>query len=183
MARLQAPKLCAVNDAGVTGNEICLDKLKIHQKKDVAIHNIARQIYLGIPLDLMEAFEFEDIKDKLHLVNAIVMVRDGDKDKVLIPTKDALEFVSNAHNDDLIGHVGLEKLLSRIENIAYIDNLERCLKLVQQHCGICAQTKDQRKVNTLYLNQTMPAPAERWHIDIHGPITVNDKKYFTLSAQ
>ena len=33
------------------------------------------------------------------------MVKDNDGDKVVIPTKDALQFVLNTHNDSLIGHI------------------------------------------------------------------------------
>ena len=90
LSRLNAPKIYAVDEKGVTGKEIYLDMLKLKQKEDVAIHNIARQIYRGIPLHIMEEFEFENIKDNLHFVNGIVMVRDGDKDLVLIPNKDSL---------------------------------------------------------------------------------------------
>ena len=59
------------------------------------------------------------------------------------------------------------------------------VKPVYPHCGICAQTKDEHKVNETYPVQTVPAPderAERWHIYIHGPITVNKKKFYTIGA-
>ena len=165
-----------------------LEQIRERQKCDDTIAHIRSQLADGTGKGAeIEAGEFDNIKNNLLLHRGIVFVRDKDKDLVLIPTKDHLEFVINTHNVNvkLVGHVGMDKLRERIEHVAYVPHLPSFLHYVKETCSRCAQVKDESRANAIYPIQDMPVPdirGERWHIDLHGPIGQGKDQFYLIGA-
>lgn len=50
-------------------------------------------------------------------------MKDRGERLALITTKDRLEFIINIHNNKLIGHKGIEKLLHGIQKVVFVQNI------------------------------------------------------------
>ena len=81
--------------------------------------------------------EFDDIMENVVLVNGIIICYMDGKNLAVLPLKDRLEYAINTHRDHIVGHVGLQKVEERINDVAYVKDLTDILKLVETNCGRC----------------------------------------------
>lgn len=154
--RFHAPQIYSVN-ARSTGKEPYLEHIKERQRMDPAISAIRHLLAEGPEIDV-DIGEYSNIRNNLLLHNGIVFVRDNNRGKVLIPNKGHLEFVINTHNDKLIGHVGLQKLEDRINDVAYVPRLKFYLNYIKRNCGRCKQTADISHAKATFPIQDKPVP-------------------------
>ena len=85
----------------------------------------------------------------------------------------------------MTGHIGNEKLVKRVENVAYVNILPKIIHDVAKACGRCIQSKILHKENEEFPVQEMPipdGPGERWHIDLWGPYKDGEKAYYVIGA-
>lgn len=128
---------------------------------------------------------FQEVKQNLFVANGILFVDIDHHALAVIPMMDRHEFVVNSHLDRTMPHLGANKLIEKIKQIAYVVGLTGVVKKVLKLCGRCIQSKTLPHKSETYPVQDMPIPetiGERWHIDMWGPFEDKGKKYSVFGA-
>ena len=84
---------------------------------------------------------FANLKDNMYVAKGAVMTRIDKNDLVIIPFKDTEEFVLNTHLDTPMPHMGRDKLIQKIRDIAFLVGLHAVVDKIISLCGRCAQNK------------------------------------------
>ncbi|RZD33054.1 MAG: hypothetical protein CXT75_12105 [Methanobacteriota archaeon] len=159
-----------------------LEEILKRQEMDNEIFHIKKAITKG---EVIDDTNFDHLKTNLFVAEGIIFVKDGDKNLSLILIKDREEYVVNAHNDLLGGHVGFDKMKAQIQQVAYVLDLNKIIRIVQERCGRCAQSAQLTNKSDTFPVQLMPTAhqiCQRWHADVKGPAMCNGKKRFIVGA-
>ena len=181
LSRYHAPQIMSV-DEPIMNQTPYLEHIIHKQMNDPEISLIKKQIESDSPIT---SEHFANLKDNMYIAKGAVMARIDKNDLVLIPFKDREEFVLNTHLDTLIPHIGGDKLVQKILEVAFVANLHAILNKIISMCGRCVQNKRLSLVVQNSPLQPMPVSnsiGERWHIDSWGPFIDNNQKYYIVGA-
>ena len=121
----------------------------------------------------------------MYVAKGAVMARIDKNDLLRIPFKYREEFVLNTHIDTLMPHIGGDKLVQKIREVAFVVNLHVVVNKIISMCRRCVQNK--RLCLAAQNSPLKPMPVTkliggRWHIDAWGPFIDDNKKYYIIGA-
>lgn len=168
LSRYNAPRIhsCTFNP---DKDKVFIEKIEYYQNKDKEIVRMKEAIK-NKEQYVMKSYP----NDNIDVKHGVLMVRHEDKWKPIIPNEYRHEYVANTHIDPIIGHMQKYNLTKRINNFAFVQQLDKIVSEVIQHCANCQQNKTMSKKDEKPPIQTIPIPnsiGERWHIDITGPFS------------
>lgn len=102
------------------------------------LSQVKKQIYSG---SLITSEHFANIKDSIYVAKGTLMLRIDKNDLVIIPFKYREEFVLNTHLDTLMTHMGGDKLMQTIREVAYVVGLHAVVDRIISMCVRCLQNK------------------------------------------
>ena len=100
------------------------------------------------------------------------------RDQVLAPAALVKELIREAHNSNLGGHTGIFKTSERIRTEFWWPTMDRDIAAHIKECATCQRAGDKKTLPVPPL-QSLPElsrPSERIHIDLFGPLKVEENE-------
>lgn len=137
LSRYHAPQIMSINEP-IMNQTPYLEHIIQKQMNDPEITQIKKEIESDSPIT---SEHFTNLKDNMYVAKGAVMARIDKNDLVLIPFKDREEFVLNTRLDTFMPHMGGDKLVQKIRELAFVVNLHAVVNKIISMRGRCVQNK------------------------------------------
>jgi Integrase zinc binding domain len=93
--------------------------------------------------------------------NGLLYYTAGTVDRLVVPTSLRTDFLREAHDAVISGHLGMDKTLERLARVAYWPRLQQDVRLYVRTCDSCQRYKPSN-LKPAGMLQPLPIPTQNW---------------------